>query len=339
MTLYALDDIEDAVDATRAFLWPFEFGLWAKLALVVFFVGAAGGAGGVNPFQFSGGIQGDVSETPGVSDPTGGLSSIGGTELAVIAAVVAVIVVLGLVFLVVGSVMEFVFVESLRREQVTIRRYWSQHLGRGLRLFGFRLLLAVLTFGGLGLLLVLALWPFLFGNGEISLVLLLSAIPLGFVLMFASGFVHAFTTMFVVPVMMVEDRGVIPAWRRFWPTMTGQWKEYLVYAVMAFVLQGAAGLAVGIVTGIGALVVAIPLAAVGLLGVGLLSVSGIAGWGVIALAIALFVLGVIVIALFVSVPVQTFFHYHALLVLGDTNGTFDLIPERRQAIRTEESAV
>jgi hypothetical protein len=33
------------------------------------------------------------------------------------------------------------------------------------------------------------------------------------------------------------------------------------------------------------------------------------------------------------VPVQTYLHYYALLVLGDTNETFDLIKDRRTAIR------
>ena len=37
MTLYALEDLDDALDATRAFLWPIDRSTWIKLAVVVFF--------------------------------------------------------------------------------------------------------------------------------------------------------------------------------------------------------------------------------------------------------------------------------------------------------------
>lgn len=332
MTLYALDDIDDAIDATRTFLWPFDRGRWARFALVVFFVG---GVGGANPFQFGGSAPsgtggGDPGTVTGMPDT---LPSLGGSELALIGAVVAAVVLLALAFAFVGSVMEFVLVESLRRESVRVRRYWSDHWGRGLRLFGFRLLLGVLTFGLFGLLVVVALAPVLFDGGEFSFGLLALAIPVGIGVAVVSGLVNGFTTMFVVPIMLSEERGVLSGWRRFWPTLTGQWKQYLVYAVMGFVLQLAAGIAASIVAAVAAVVVAIPLVLVGLLGVGLLSVSQVAGWAVVAVAVALFVLALLAVVLLVAVPVQTFLRYYALLVLGDTNGAFDLIPERRRAIR------
>lgn len=331
MTLYALDDIEDAIDATREFLWPPDIGQWAKLALVVFFVGSASG---VNPFQFSGGTSGEgVSVTLDDVGAPDTIPSLGGPEIAVIAAIIALVVLLGLVLALVGSIMEFIFVESLRREEVTLRRYWSEHWRAGVRLFGFRLALGILTFGLIALLVILALSPILFWGGGLSFGLLLLAIPLVFFVTIAGALVHAFTTVFVVPVMMLDRRGVISAWRRFWSTMVGQWKQYAVYAVMAFVLQLAGGILIGIATLVGAIVVAIPLVIVGLLGVGVLTVSQLAGLAVIALAVVLFVLAVIVLGLFVSVPVQTFLRYYALLVLGDTNESFDLIPDRRQAIR------
>ena len=41
MALHAIDDVGDALDATRAFLFPFDRTKWLKLALVVFFVGTS----------------------------------------------------------------------------------------------------------------------------------------------------------------------------------------------------------------------------------------------------------------------------------------------------------
>jgi hypothetical protein len=331
MTLYALDAIDDALDAARAFLWPFDLGRWARLALVMFFVG---GAGGTPPFQFGGGTpSGTGSQTPDVSGIPGTIPSPGGTELAVIAAIFGIVLVLGLAFLFVGSVMEFVFVESLRREAVTIRRYWGERWRQGARLFGFRIVLGALTIGIVGALLAAILWPVLVGEGALSIGLLFLAIPVFVVVSVISGLVGGFTTMFVVPVMIAEDRALLSAWRRFWPTLTGQWKQYAAYAVLSFVLQLVAGILASVVTVLAAVGVAVPIGLFGLVGVGLLSVSELAGWGLIGLAVALFVVAVIVIGLVVAVPIQTYLRYYALLVLGDTEAAFDLIPERRAAVR------
>jgi hypothetical protein len=335
MTLYALEDIDDALDVTKSFLLPFERWRWTRLALIVLFIG---GVGGFNPIQFSsGGSTGGGTETPGGpgSPVTPDVaSSLGSPEIAVIAAVAGLVALLALGFMFVGSVMEFVFVESLRREEVTIRRYWSERWRQGFRLFGFRLVLSVITLGLIGGLLVVILSPVIFGGGEFSFGLLLAAIPVFIVVSILSGFVNGFTTMFVVPVMLGEERSVLSAWRRFWPTLTGQWKQYVAYAIMGFVLQLAGGILSGIALLIGSIVIAIPLGIVGLVGFGLvLVVDGIVGWVVIGIAALLFVLTALVLALFVSVPVQTFLRYYALLVLGDTNAEFDLIPEQRHVAR------
>ncbi|MFD1600077.1 DUF7544 domain-containing protein [Halobellus rarus] len=331
MTLYAVEAIDDAIDATREFLWPFDLGRWARLALVLFFVG---GAGGTPPFQFGGGgPSGTGSQTPNVSGIPETVPPPGGAELAVIAAIFGTILALGLAFVFVGSVMEFVFVESLRRERVTVRRYWSERWRQGARLFGFRVVLGALTLGVIGGTLAAILWPVFVGEAAVSVGLLFLAIPVFVVVSVISGLVGGFTTMFVVPVMIAEDRALLSAWRRFWSTLTGQWKQYAVYAVLSFVLQLVAGILSSIVTVLAAVAVAIPFGMVGLLGVGLLSVSEIAGWALIGLAVALFVIAVIVVGLFVAVPVQTYLRYYALLVLGDTEAAFDLIPERRAAIR------
>ena len=45
MTWYAIERIDDAVSLTRSLLFPFEAGLWARLAVVVFFVGIGSGGG------------------------------------------------------------------------------------------------------------------------------------------------------------------------------------------------------------------------------------------------------------------------------------------------------
>ncbi|QLG60368.1 DUF7544 domain-containing protein [Halorarum salinum] len=42
MAVHALEDLDDAYDVTRAFLWPVDRTRWIKLALVVLLVGGPG---------------------------------------------------------------------------------------------------------------------------------------------------------------------------------------------------------------------------------------------------------------------------------------------------------
>lgn len=102
---------------------------------------------------------------------------------------------------------------------------------------------------------------------------------------------------------------------------------------MRFVLQIATGIVVGFVLVLALVVIAILLAIVGAVGVWLLSVAELAGFAVVAVAVLLFALAALTVSLFAAVPVQTFLHYYALLVLGDTNDAFDLIPEKRATVR------
>ncbi|MFB6169108.1 MAG: hypothetical protein ABEJ43_09715 [Haloferacaceae archaeon] len=327
MTLYALDDVGDAVDAARGFLWPPDRGTWLRLAVVVFFVGGGTGVG-----QF--GQLGNAAPTNGGgSAPAPSPGSLGSPELAILAAVVALLVVLALGFGFVGAVMEFVFVESLRRETVRLRAYWRTHWRHGARLFGFRLLLGLATLALVALVLGVTVAPILFGIAPVGVVLLLVALPVVLLVALASAVVGGFTTTFVVPTMMLEERGVGSAWRRFWPTLREGWKQYAAYAAVAFALRLGVGLLVTAVTVLGAFVLAIPLGLLGALGVALAGQIAPVGWGIVAIAVVSFVLGLFALSLFAAVPVQTALRYYGLFVLGDTDASLDVVPEQRRAVR------
>ncbi|OTE98975.1 hypothetical protein, partial [Halorubrum sp. SD612] len=223
--------------------------------------------------------------------------------------------------------------ESLRREAVSIRRYWRDRWRAGVRLFGFRLLLGAVTLTLAGAVLAPALLPALSGDASVAVGLLLLAAPVLVGLAVVSGLVGGFTTNFVVPVMLVEERSVVSAWRRFWPVLTGQWKQYAAYVALAFVLRIATGVVSAVAVVFGVIAAAIPFGITGTVGVALLSVATPVGAALIAVSVLLFVLAVVAVALLVSVPVQTYLRYYALFVLGDTDAEFDLIAERRRAVR------
>lgn len=325
MALHAAQDVGDAVSVTREFLFPFELSRWLKLAVVVFFIG-----GGVS--APSTGFDGaDTPPAPnGAEIPTTPPADV----MTLVAALVALAVLLGIAFAIIGAIMEFVFIESLRNDRVRIRRYWRDRWRQGLRLFGFRIAIGIpmlaLFLGWLALFLV----PLFTGMStpEISFAVFLLGMPVLFVVGILFGIVYSFTTVFVVPLMIQQDSGVLAAWRRLWPSIKREWKQYLVYAILALVLTFALGLAASIVVGLAAIVLLVPFALLGVLVYLALSFST-AGMVLLGLLGVVFLAALVVTWALVQVPVVAYLRYYALLVLGDIEADFDVIPDQRAAIR------
>lgn len=334
MGFYAIQDVEDALDATRALLLPLDREKWLRLAVIAFFVGGIGGTG----FN-TGGSGGGGGGGGGVPPGTGGEvpPDIVGPILLAAIVLVVLAVLLAIAFALIGSIMEFVLIDSLRTETVRIRPYVRERFGKGLRLFGFRIGIGLLTLGVAGVLLAIIALPLFLGvgGGFAVVIAFVVALPLLILLAFLAAVVSGATTVIVVPVMVAEDLGVIAGWRRFWPVFRREWKQYVVFALVYVVISAVIGFAVGIVVILGGVVVLIPTALVGAIAFGLYSLVPVLGFVAGALAVLVFIAGMAVVVAFVKVPVVTFLRYYALFVLGDTDDDLDVIPDRRAAVRTD----
>lgn len=327
MPLHAFDDIDDAYAATRSFLFPIQRGTWLRLALIALFVGAS-----TNIPTF--GVNVPTTGT-GEGIPIRALEEmvppLTGTILLVLGVAIVAVILLVLAFMLVGAVMEFVFVETLRTESVGIRRDWGTYWRRGLRLFGFRVAVGFVTLLVLGSILAVVALPLLRGDATraVGRLLVLSPVVVGLVLI--TGVINGFTTAFVVPVMLLEDRRVLAAWRRLWPTLRAEWHEYAVYAVISWLLAVVLNVLLAMILMFGALMLAIPFVLVGLL---VLVLTELAGLVLIAVLATVHLVLLIFGALLLQVPIKTFLRYYALFVLGDTDAELDPIPDQRAAVRT-----
>lgn len=331
MALHAVQNVGDAFTVTREFLTPIEFRRWLKLAVVAFFIG-----GGMNfpsaQFNASGGPDQFPTEEIPFSLPA--------ETATIIVAIVAILAVIGVLFAAVGSVMEFVFVESLRTGRVSIRRYWSERWRQGLRLFGFRILIGLPMLAiGLGWL-ALFFVPLLTGVADpiVPFGAFVLGIPVLFVLGLLYGLVSALTTVFVVPIMIKRDCGVLAAWRPLWASIKTEPKQYLAYAVIGFLLTVATGLLASVAIGIGAIVLLVPLGLIAAITYVTASLSSTVGIAIIAALAIVFVAAIIVLSALVQVPVVAYLRYYALLVLGDIEAELDLIPDRRGELDRSPSA-
>lgn len=336
----ALRSVGDAIEATRSFLLPTSPGRIAKLALVALFLGTPGTPLPANP-QFADPRYWQVSDPEAATDAeVGGATVADGVALAEpwnwpawLLAAVGFAISLVVAYLVLGTVMRFVFVEALRSDVVRIRRDGRRHLRGAIGVVGLRAAvwslavplpaIAALTGAGVGPLQgsdpVLAA----LGTGAIVAIVLARAI-------------EVLTLQFVVPTMVAGDRGVLAGWRRFWPTLRREPVEYGLYGVVRVVLGVAVGIAAALAVGLVLALVAIVLGTIAAIvvvlagGVGSLGAPSIA---VLGLLLATFLLIGVATAAAVAVPFQCYLWIYALLVLGDVDADLDLIPELRATTR------
>lgn len=336
MALHAVDDLSDAFTATRSFLFPFDWGRWLRLALISLFV--AGGSGGGSPpnvFQYTGGAPGQM--TPGYQTGIPDLGPILQQNLGVVVLLGGLVVLVSLALAWLSATFEFTLLESIRSDSVVIRRYVDEFSGLGTRLFAFRFvfgLVLLLLVGGLALAII---GPVIMGASRNFLFAFVILTPVFLVIGVVAGVIYVLTTAFVAPIMLLENRGVLSGWRRFWTTFKAEWTQFLVYLLVGLFVMIAVGIGVGIATAIIGVVLAIPFA---LVFFGLVTTGGGGVIGPLALLAVGIPLGLIFLVLmaFVQVPVQVYLRYWALLVLGDVDSDLDLIPEQRDRIRSGQEA-
>ncbi|MFC6729513.1 hypothetical protein ACFQDG_12745 [Natronoarchaeum mannanilyticum] len=329
MPWHALEALDDALTATREFLLPFSLRRWLTLAVVAFFVSGATAFEPSPSFSFGDGAVGGGPE-PGPPDPAGiGLftGELTASQLQLLVALVAVLLIVGLVLAYVATVLEFVFVEILRDREVQIRGRFGRYTDAGASLFLFRLAVGVVVLSAvLGVVALVVLTGGLF---VIALVLLSPAFLLVGV---GLWLLLAFTADFVVPAMIVEEAGVVDGWRAFWPELRAEWRQYAAYALARIVLGGVAGVGAGI----GFVAAGVPLGIpFGIVAGGLFLIGQAIGSSAIGLALAgavaaLWLIAVLVVGTtFVQVPIQTYLRYYSLLVLGAVSPAFDLLADVR----------
>lgn len=299
MSWDAVESLDGALAETKSLLVPFDAGVWARLAVVAMFAG-------LTPPQTP-----TVSvEVPPQTVVEYGEAVTRPAFLAAALSVLAIAVVAVLVLAAVGSVMEFVLVDALRSRNVRLLAPLRRHLGAGLRLFGFRLLvLAAVALAVAGVVAPVALAA---TTGAVLWLLALAAtVPLLLVVGASAALVSEFTTAFVVPLMAEHGGTVLDGWRRLWPTLRAEWREFGVYVLVKVVLLVGAGVAFSLA---GA-VVAVPVG---------LAVFGAALAPVALAAVAVAALVGFLLLAAVSVPVVTALRYHSLCTLAASDAEFTL---------------
>ena len=323
MAISAVDTIALAFQHTkRQLLQPFRFWQWTRLAIVGLLAGELGSGGNFN----------GISRRLNAAGSAGGHGSMGQIipkiDPAILATLITTLVVTGLVFIVVmtyiSSVMRFILFDSVLQKECHIRAGWNRRQDDGWRYFLWQIVLVIITFGAAAVLIGLPA-AFAFARGWFNSPrahlpqLVFTAIVVFlffFAFMLVVALVHVLTKDFVVPQMALEGIGAVEGWRRLWPKIESELKDYVVYVLMKIVLAIGAGIAIGIVTIILAVILAIPI-------VGVVVTAALAGkaagltWNVLTITFAV-VAGCILFLIFfyfvslISVPAIVFFPAYSI---------------------------
>lgn len=318
MPISAVDSITPAIEHTKQQLFKsFRIGQWTRLAFVGLLAGELGG-NGCNRSNFQAHPRAsDLPHFPGLA----------GIDPALIAAAVSGIVAalaIGLILMYISSVMRFVLFDSVVARECRIRWYWNRSLGPGWRYFTFKLLYAVLSLAGIGLVVGIPA-AFAFSAGwfraprEHALPLIFGGVTLFcalIVFLIVTAVIFLLIKDFVIPQMALENLTVMEGWRHLWQMMSMEKGSYLAYVVMKIVLAIVVGILMAVATLILGLLIAIPSAGLGILAVITGKSAGLT-WNLQTIALAV-VIGCALLAVFlylvalIYVPAIVFFPAYSI---------------------------
>lgn len=250
MSWYAIDALDRALSRTRKALFePFDFWKWAKLAIIIFLLGGISSYGSSSNYNtgsedlknnFSIIEPGQMPDLPFGMHDTAFSYIYPESQVITVVAVIIFILLLALIFSYISSIMEFVFVESLVRNEVKFWAYSRKFLGKG-----FRLLLVRLAIGLVFLVL--------FGIAIIPLIPIIREVPSDFSLPASiGGFLWIIGVIIVlillavainsllslaIPLSIYRNKGILSAFKLVFGNFRKSWQEVVVYWFIRFLLE------------------------------------------------------------------------------------------------------
>lgn len=330
MATSAVDVISPAYVRTKRQLFkPFRAGRWARLAVVALVSGefGSGSWGGLSNARFPVYTRGRIG--------TGRLFLLADWAwqvneylwIWILAGIVAVTA-FGLAWIYAASVYRFILLDSVIHDRCDLREGWRRWRGHGRHYFLWNLGFALAVIVALGLLIggpvfVAQRAGILRQPGQHLALLISAGLALFFValvLIVASAVTGLFAKDFLVPVMALENVGVLEAWRRFLPMVNVEKGAYTVYVVMKIVLAVGSAILFGIANVIALLVLLIPLGIVGVAIFATVHVLALTwnAWtiGLFSLLCLAVVAGLLWIISFIYAPGLVFFQSYSLYFLA-----------------------
>ncbi len=328
--LSAVDAISPAFQhAKRQLFRPFRLGFWARLALVAAATGEFYSCSGGSGFRYAAPSGGGPEKHPILTFAGTGLGNLPLGHYLPLIVLGALLGVAGMIFwLYVSSVFRFILFDTVLTNRLKLKEAWRRWRLQGIRFFWWRILFGLAVGSAIGMLVGAAMLAafssgaFQDPRGHIALLVMggLGCFLALAILLVSAALVALFAKDFLVPVMALEDVGVIAGWRRVIGILRIEKPAYAGYVLMKIILAVGCAILFGILTLVALIVLLVPLSMVGYgayasvrtaglllnpLTIGLVVIAG----GVV-LALAVYV------AAFISAPAMVFFQAYVIHFLG-----------------------
>jgi hypothetical protein len=326
--LSAVDCIGPAFTQTKEQLFsPFRFQRWTRLALVCLVLGDFAGGGGGSPSGFNFPVSHGKGGKSFAAFPNVDWDKIL-PWLPWIVLGVALVLVLFFLWIYIASVYRFVLFDSVLHNRCELKGCWRRWEPRGRSFFFWCLAIIVGFFAGYAVLigapLLIAWRAGLFHHpGEHVAALVLGGIAMLFLILafFVAGAVAVlFAKDFCVPIMALENVGVLDAWRRLLPMLAVEKMAFTGYVLMKIVLSIGSAIIFGIITIIALIALLIPLGIMALIvffGGKALGLSlDVATISILVLLGGIILMGIIYLIAVISTPAMVFFQSYVLHYLG-----------------------
>jgi hypothetical protein len=331
--LSAVDCISLAFAQTKNQLFaPFRRQRWMRLAMVCLLTGEFAGGGGFSGnfnvpnwhprHPSGGGSRSSLLAAPDI--PWGKILP----WLPWIFVGVFLIIVFIVLYLYVASVYRFVLFDSVLYDRCELKGSWARWEPLGRSYFGWCFILFVIYAVGTAVLIGVPLaivWKAgLFHHpGEHLAELILAGLGLFFILVLfgvLGAVIALFAKDFCVPIMAMENVGVLQAWRRLLPMLAAEKLAFAAYVLMKIVLAIGSAILVGIASILIFIALLIPLGIAGLIiffgGKAIGLTFNPATVIILATAGAILVCGLIYVMALISTPPMVFFQSYMLHFFG-----------------------
>ncbi|HEX5411360.1 MAG TPA: hypothetical protein VFZ27_05820 [Terriglobia bacterium] len=324
----AIDAIAPAFHRTKRQLFqPFRFAFWARMALIAL---------ATDEFYSSSGWSGFHYTMPSSRrDPRYILQSAVQPHWEYLKRylpwiILGVVLLFGLAFLwaYVASIFRFILFDSVLTDRCAIREQWRRWASQGFRFFlwkvclGLGALLALGVLVGAVILMLVTTRAYLNPGQHIALLVLggLLAFLLLVGLIVVAALIGLFARDFVVPVMALENVGVIDGWRRVMALLGAEKKAYVGYVLMKVVLVVGSTIIFGILTLIAVILLFIPISIAGVGAYFFAKSEGLL-WGLPAITAGIALGGTALAAIcyvtaLISAPAMVFFQAYVIDFFG-----------------------
>lgn len=323
-SLSAIDAIAPAFHrAKRQLFQPFRFAFWARMALIAIATGEFYSSSGWAGFHYT---MPSSRRNPGYLLQHAVQPHWEYLKRYLPWIILGAVLLFGLAFLwaYVASVFRFILFDSVLTDRCAIKEQWREWSPHGFRFFvwkiclGLGVLLALGMLAGAVILLLVTTGAYLNPGHHIALLVLggILAFLLLVGLMIVAALIGLFARDFVVPVMALENVGIIDGWRRVIALFGAEKRAYVGYVLMKIVLVVGSTIIFGILTLIAVILLFIPISIAGVAAYFFAKSEGLL-WGFPTITVGI-ALGGAVLALvcyvtaLISAPAMVFFQAYVI---------------------------